>query len=529
MATFNKNVLVCLLMALAFVSNIAQATPIKFSKGITESKKNIILLVSDGMGTNSMAVARTVKQQRDGLDVDNLLLLDNLMIGQIRTRSASQLITDSAAAGTTFAIGEKTNNGYISVTPDGVAHASVLEALKLKGYKTGLVVTTRITDATPAVFASHVKSRNDEDLIAEQELGEGHPLGSVVDLIIGGGRCHFHPEDDGGCREDDRNLIEEATAGNWTYVGDRAGFDALDGGKNVSLPLLGLLAEKNIPYSIDRDDAEYPSLAEQTKVALKALSDATADSEQGFFIMIESSRIDHTGHDNDAPANFRETLDFDDAIKEVISFVDETDTDTLVISTSDHETGGLSLGAKVGGESIYQWYPQVLLNASHSGEYLVEKVSDYVAANNDTDLTEFLKTTLEEDLGILDYTDLEVELLKEDARNTEDTDPLLFNFNNLTASRSHVGWTTEAHTQADVNVYAYSNSEKLYNQIFNATSGLRGSHENTEVAHFIANLGGVNLTEVTEQISGIQTSSGSTKRHLERDYDYFAYNHRRGY
>ena len=90
------------------------------------------------------------------------------------------------------------------------------------------------------------------------------------------------PTSEGGCRADNRNLIKEYSD-KWQYVGDRVLFDQLQGGKNVSLPLLGLLANTDIPYDIERKDSEYPSLAEQVQVALTALSEATKDSEQGFF------------------------------------------------------------------------------------------------------------------------------------------------------------------------------------------------------------------------------------------------------
>jgi len=98
------------------------------------------------------------------------------LIWTSRTRSTSSLVTDSAAGATAFSCGLKSYNGAISMLPDHTPCGTVLEAAKKAGYLTGLVVTTDITDATPACFASHVKIRMEEDLIAQQEVGE-HPLG----------------------------------------------------------------------------------------------------------------------------------------------------------------------------------------------------------------------------------------------------------------------------------------------------------------------------------------------------------------
>ena len=162
------------------------------SDGKPSGKRNMIFMISDGMGPTSLSLTRSYRQYTTGLPVDDILVLDQHLIGSSRTRSTSSLITDSAAGATAFSCGFKSYNGAISVLPDHMPCGTVLEAAKKAGYMTGLVVTTRITDATPACFAAHANRREYEDLIAEQMIGN-YPLGRVVDLIIGGGRCHFLP------------------------------------------------------------------------------------------------------------------------------------------------------------------------------------------------------------------------------------------------------------------------------------------------------------------------------------------------
>jgi alkaline phosphatase len=307
-------------------------------------KRNLIMMVSDGMGPTSLSLARSFKQHQFGLPYSEQLVIDGHLIGQSRTRSSSSLVTDSAAGATAFSCGMKSYNGAISVLPDGTPCGTVLEAAKKAGYLTGLVVTTRITDATPACFASHVHMRNEEDRIAEQLMGD-YPLGRVVDLILGGGRCHFLPNTtEGSCRADGKDIISAGKKAGFNYVGDRAGFDSLKLGKGVKLPLLGLFAETDIPYEIDRRNENdiYPSLEEMARTAMAALSAATANSDKGFFLMIEGSRIDHAGHANDPAAQVHEVLAYDDAFASVLEFLDKDSTPGIMVSTSDHETGGLA-------------------------------------------------------------------------------------------------------------------------------------------------------------------------------------------
>lgn len=135
-------------------------------------KRNLIFMVSDGMGPTSLSLTRSFQQFRNGAPWSEQLVIDQHLIGQSRTRSSSSLITDSAAGATAFSCALKSYNGAISVNPEHEPCGTVLEAAKQAGYMTGLVVTTRITDATPACFAAHVNMRSEEDRIAEQMVGD---------------------------------------------------------------------------------------------------------------------------------------------------------------------------------------------------------------------------------------------------------------------------------------------------------------------------------------------------------------------
>ncbi|TAQ90265.1 hypothetical protein B7494_g1428 [Chlorociboria aeruginascens] len=456
-------------------------------------KKNLIFMVSDGMGPATLSLSRSFRQFQSGLPYDDVLVLDQYLIGSSRTRSNSSLITDSAAGATAFGCGMKTYNGAIAMLPDHTPCGTVLEAAKKMGYMTGLVVTTDITDATPASFASHVNVRTEEDLIALQEVGE-HPLGRVVDLLFGGGRCHFLPNTTtGSCRADDRDITKLAKERyGWNYIRNRKEFDSLEAGTKAELPLLGLFANTDLPYEIDRRNVDtYPSLDEMARTALKALEIATQDSDQGFFLMIEGSRIDHAAHRNDPAAHVHECLAYDKAFASVVEFLGNSKTEGMVISTSDHETGGLSV-ARQNHQSYprYRWYPEVLANASSSASHLARLLNVHITSPEGVILGEAsLKKYINEELvkkglGILDATDVELELVVKSPGLSA------YYFADMLSRRAEVGWSTHGHSAVDVNIYGTAGSEAL-----------RGNRENTEVGKFLREYLDVDVDAITKELA----------------------------
>ncbi|KAH6654566.1 repressible alkaline phosphatase precursor [Truncatella angustata] len=464
----------------------------QFSK--PSGKRNLIFMVSDGMGPASLSLTRSFRQHIEGLEFGDTLTLDKHFWGSSRTRSSSSLITDSAAGATAFSCGRKSYNGAISMLPDHTPCGTVLEAAKRAGYTTGLVVTTDITDATPACFASHVDVREQNDDIALQEVGEG-ALGRVVDLMFGGGRCHFLPNGtQGSCRADDIDVVSIAKEKHgFTYVDDRAGFDDFWEGKNdVPLPILGLFAPTDIPFELDRRNMNeiYPSLSEMAKTAIKALEKATAHSDKGFFLMIEGSRIDHAGHINDPAAQVREVLEYDKAFKHVLEFLDESKTPGVLVATSDHETGGLSVARQTSIDyPDYLWYPAVLANASYSSLYLAHKLHQHIAEGKDLS-GKMLKAYINEKvvipgLGILDASDDELTQIAEY--------PILAQqyFADMVSRRAQIGWSSHGHSAVDVNIYSSGGP---------GTDAIRGNVENTDVGKFLRDYIGVDVEAITEEL-----------------------------
>jgi len=304
------------LLMLAVVAAALAAGCAHTGRGYGEKPRNVVLMIGDGMGvahvTAAMVVGGPLNMERmpEG--------------GFVTTHAANTFLTDSAASGTALATGHKTNNGMVSVTPDGEHLKTVLEYAEDAGMSTGLVTTCSITHATPAVFVSHVESRDDDLAIARQVAA------SQADVLFGGGLTYFVPKSQkGGARDDDLDLLSEMRKRmNVALTPDE--FEAMPG-KGAAA---ALLYRGHPPRAGDRQ----VSLAEMTSKALDILS----DDEDGFFLMVEGSQIDWAGHENDEDWLIEEMIDFDEAVGEVLDFAEE-DKQTLVVVTADHECGGYLL------------------------------------------------------------------------------------------------------------------------------------------------------------------------------------------
>lgn len=288
--------------------------------------KNVIFCIGDGMGISQVAMASGAVDGPGGK-----LYIERLPVsGLVRTYSANSRVTDSAAGGTALACGIKTNNGMLGMAPNAQKYVSILEAAKAKGMATGLVVTCTMTHATPASFASHVKSRSSEPQIAEQLIA------NKVDVLFGGGRKYFLPKSDPNSgRKDEIDVLAQAKEAGYTYI------QTLDELRSVTdAPVLGL-------FQLDalKTVGPEPSLAFMTRKAIRLLRHVnlnSQDGKSGFFLMVEGSQIDWECHANNAPGSIRQTLLFDQAVEQAIDFA-QRDGHTLVIVTADHETGGLTL------------------------------------------------------------------------------------------------------------------------------------------------------------------------------------------
>lgn len=285
--------------------------------------KFVFLFIGDGMSTPQRMIAEEFSRA-----IGNGSLAMNNLPAQATTRtcSADSLVTDSAAAATAIACGEKTNNHFSGVDPNGKPVYSCAVSAQKAGKKVGILTTVTLTHATPAGFYAHRRDRGNVNGIAEDLANSG------FDLFAGGGLA----------TGDDK----------WNYAASK-GYklvttkDEFLNLKPGSGKILTRFRNDALPDSID-SDGSTPSLAEMVRQAIKLLY-----NDKGFFMMAEGGRIDWAGHANDAATNLRETLAFDEAIKVALSFQRKHPEETLIIVTGDHETGGLSMGFSGTGYAIY--------------------------------------------------------------------------------------------------------------------------------------------------------------------------------
>ena len=227
-----------------------------------------------------------------------------------------------------MSIGYKVANGAISITPDGKSQKTVMQAAKAAGKRIGLVTTATIYDATPVAFAVNAKSRRDSQMLVDL-LFAFEP-----DVLMGGGAEYFLPTGtSGGKRKDGKDMIAAFQAKGYAVARDTAELKAAAGAK-----LLGLFADGDMDFELDRDATKEPTTAEMAAAALKAWSQK---SPNGFVLLIENENTDTAGHRNDAAALMRALWAFDDAVKVALEF-QRRNPDTLLIITGDHETGGFS-------------------------------------------------------------------------------------------------------------------------------------------------------------------------------------------
>lgn len=285
--------------------------------------------------------------------------------------------------------------------------------------------------------------------------------------MFGGGRAHFTPQNQSegvSFRNDNRNLLKEAD--------EKFGFQVLHSRRDLyerplKLPLLGLFADDHMSYEIDRDPEMEPSLVDMTEAALKLIrEEVDADPHSpGFFLMIEGSRIDMAAHSNDAATHAHEVLMYQNTVAAVHRFVEENP-DTIMVSTSDHETGGFSLAKQVSSKyPEYQWYPEVLKRQKAS----TIRVAQMIKTSEEEEYLDILH----KHLGISDLSQSELKIIKDPSLTLIDLD---YQLGTMVSNRAQLGWSTHGHSGVDVNMYAMGEG----------IDRLRGNIENTDIGHFFA-------------------------------------------
>jgi alkaline phosphatase len=281
--------------------------------------KHVILMIGDGMGLSQLSSTYYFMEEDREPAFSRFKY-----IGLCGTSAGSAVVTQSPAAATALATGYKTYNYAVGVDMDTIARENIVELLSGQGWKTGVIATSSITDATPAGFYAHQPERYMQREIALDLVK------SDIDFFAGGGLNYFL--DSTG-----RDLFKEH--------GIEVNFSRL---KKIRKP------QKENRYGFLLEPDQMPPVLNGRKDFLKKASSIAIDflstGEEGFFLMIEGSQIDWAGHGNHVEYMKSEMNDFEQTVNSVMDFA-EADGETLVIVTADHETGGFTLGAA--GENGY--------------------------------------------------------------------------------------------------------------------------------------------------------------------------------
>lgn len=272
--------------------------------------KNVILLIGDGMGLAQIYAGYTANKGQ-------LNMLNIPTQGLSITYAADSYITDSAAGATAMATGHKSNNRYIGVDSQGKNVTSITQQLAQHDFKTAIISSGNMTDATPASFYAHQLDRSMNQAIAFDFLS------NPSDILIGGGLNEFTNQKNG------QNVAALLTQKGYTFL---TKFSALDSIKNQRFVVLDNASV--VPKKEGRGNFLEKALT-------KTLTTFSL-SKKPFFIIEEGAQIDHGGHKNDLEFVVRELLDFDKLVGLAMEYVDKNP-ETLLIITADHETGGLSL------------------------------------------------------------------------------------------------------------------------------------------------------------------------------------------
>ena len=438
--------------------------------------KYVFMFIGDGMSSPQINSAQIYNGCNEPglIDLKELTFTQFPVVGLQYTQDATSFAPDSASTATSLSSGFKTHSGVIGMGIDKVTKGTTIaEMLRDKGWKIGIVSTVTINHATPAAYYAHVASRNDYYEIGLQMAA------SDFDYFAGGS---VNQADNG-----DKSIYEVLEDNGYLVTNDRDTILSLnaDSGKVYAYSPV-LQDDGAMMYAIDAEEDQL-QLKDFVRKGIDVL-----DNETGFFMMVESGKIDWAGHANDAVANIHDTLAFDEAIQVAVDFAKNHPDETLIIVTGDHETGGMTIGYAATG---YNTAFALLRNQKCSFVAFDEMVADRIAEGGFT--FEVLMDMVNENFGLaapgetaadeaLVMNDYEYALLQrayDDAMsgNTDGYEESLLygGYNPISVTLTHIinnkagiGWTSYFHTGLPVPVYAYGEGAEAF----------IGSYDNTQVA-----------------------------------------------
>lgn len=425
-----------------------------------KSPKYVFYFIGDGMGFNHIT-ATSFYQSADVSDLTDELLFTRFPItGIVNTRSASHYITDSSAGGTALASGQKANNKSVGLNAKNEPVYSITHKAKKNKWMTGIITSTSVDDATPSSFYAHADSRG-----MYYEIGL-QAAKSAVNFLGGAGfKSYTNPQN-----PSDPHLLDVLSVNGYVVY---KGLNQYKNEKKFDQPVV-LIPDRDypgtaLPYAIDRtpDDLTLEQLT------TSAIDYFKTNKASRFMLVVEGGRIDHGSHPNDGATVINEMIDLNKSIRLAYEFYLKNPKETLILLTSDHETGGLALGT-VGTEMNLQ----ILANQKASLGKLSGLINDlhlkYPAGVSWEHVVELLK----EQMGFWNKVPVskrEEALLKKSYEDTFITktskkivtsysidEPLAKLAIEIINKHANIGWTTTNHSGAAVPVFAIGAGSEMF-------------------------------------------------------------------
>jgi alkaline phosphatase len=443
--------------------------------------KYVFLFIGDGMAMTQITAAEVYSTARSSKDINvtHLGFSKLPVVGIATPHDAGTFITDSASAGTAIATGNKTLSGVINMDVNKtVQFKTIAEYAHEAGMKVGIVSTVTLNHATPASFYAKIPSRSQMYDIGVQLAN------SNFDYYAGGSI-----DQRTGRNKDQKDAVDIARENGFTYVDTAAGFNSLKAGAGKVIAVNERLQDSGaMPYHMDRKQGEL-SIVDYTKKGIELL-----DNPKGFFMMVESGKVDWAAHANDAGAVINDVLAFDDAIKVALDFAQKHPKETLIVITGDHETGGMTIG--FAGTQYDTFFDKVALQSrsyvAFDDEVLKPYKANTPAAN--ARLADLLPA-IEQSFGI-NYDSLsgvqkeQIQFAFQRTMGNEQIrsfaedqyllyggyEPLTVKLTQVMNQTAGIGWTSYAHTGVPVPVFANG----IHQEIFG------GYYDNTDLFYKIA-------------------------------------------
>lgn len=458
----------------------------------TQAPKYIFLFIGDGMSypqIQSASYYLGAKNHDGGVVTEELSFMNFPVVGSAQTFDSTSFCPDSASTATSISTGNKTYSGVINMdTTKTIAFETISEKLKSQyGYKIGILTTVNLNHATPAAFYAHQASRSNYYEIGQELIASG------FDYFAGGGL--LSPT---GKKENLPNLYDVAKEAGYTVAATQSEIAAINQSSGKVIAIDEHLADSDaMAYDMDRGEGQW-QLADYVQKGIEVL-----DNDKGFFMMVEGGKIDWACHANDAAATINDTLAFDKAVQTAYKFYEQHPSETLIIVTGDHETGGLTIGFA---GTNYDTYLKNLENQKVSfAKFDTDYVENY--RNNNTPFSQVL-VDIKNNFGLvtqddaaaaadptLVLTDYEVRKLKaayertlKTGASTQDKmsqeeyvlygtyEPLSVTITHILNNKSGVAFTSYSHTGLPVPVFAIGNSSSLF----------AGYYDNTDIYNKLA-------------------------------------------